>query len=61
MKNVLFEQEKIKLLNKWHFVQSKTKLMQNILKCINFLEPQVYEIHFRGFFTCVYILWTQVL
>jgi hypothetical protein len=32
MKNVLFEQKKIKLLNKWHFVENETKIMQHILK-----------------------------
>jgi hypothetical protein len=32
MKNVLFEQEKIKVQNKWHLVKDKTEIMQHVLK-----------------------------
>jgi hypothetical protein len=32
MKNVLFEQEKIKLWNTWDFVENKTEIMQHALK-----------------------------
>jgi hypothetical protein len=32
MKNVLFEQEKIKLLNKQHFVENKTEIKLHIFK-----------------------------
>jgi hypothetical protein len=32
MKNVLFEQQKIKLRNKQHFVKNKTEIMQHALK-----------------------------
>jgi len=29
---VVFEQKKIKLLNKQHFVENKTEIIQNVLK-----------------------------
>ena len=32
MKNVLFEQKKIKLCNKQHFVENKTEVMQQTLE-----------------------------
>jgi hypothetical protein len=32
MKNVLFEEKKTILRNKWHFVENKTEIMQHILK-----------------------------
>jgi hypothetical protein len=32
MKNVLFEEKKLKLQNKWHFVKNKTEIMKHILK-----------------------------
>jgi hypothetical protein len=32
MKNVLFDQKKIKLWNKWNFVENKTEIMQHALK-----------------------------
>jgi hypothetical protein len=32
MKNVLFEQKKIKLQNEQHSVENKTELMQHVLK-----------------------------
>jgi len=38
MKNVSHEQKKIKLQNKWHFVENKTEIMQHVLKitcCLN--------------------------
>jgi hypothetical protein len=31
MKNVLFEQKKIKLWNQQHFVENKTEIMQHVL------------------------------
>jgi hypothetical protein len=38
MKNLLFEQKKIKLANQPYFVENKTEIMQNDLKnAINFL------------------------
>jgi len=32
MKNVLFMQKKIKLWNKWCFVENKTEILQHVLK-----------------------------
>ena len=32
MKNVLFEQKKVKFWNKQHFVENKTEIMQQVLK-----------------------------
>ena len=32
MKNVLCEKKKIKLWNKWHFVENKTEIMQCVLQ-----------------------------
>ena len=31
MKNILFEQKKIKLLNEWHFMEKKTEIMQHVV------------------------------
>jgi hypothetical protein len=31
MNKILLQQEKIKLWNKWHFVESKTEIMQHVL------------------------------
>jgi hypothetical protein len=31
MKNVLFEQKKIKLRNKWHLIKNKVDIQQNVL------------------------------
>jgi len=33
MKEVLGEQKRIKLLNKWHFVENKTEIIQHVIKC----------------------------
>jgi hypothetical protein len=32
MKKVLFEDRELKLLNKWHFVENKTEIMQHVFK-----------------------------
>ena len=32
MKNILFELKKIKLWNKWHFVENKPEIMQHALE-----------------------------
>jgi hypothetical protein len=32
VKNVLFEQKKIKLFNKEHFLEDKTEIMQHVLR-----------------------------
>jgi hypothetical protein len=32
MKNVLFEQKKVKLWSKHHFVENKREIMQHVLK-----------------------------
>jgi hypothetical protein len=38
MKNVvLFAHTKMKLWNKWHFVENKREIMQHVLKCSEFL------------------------
>jgi len=38
MKNILFEQKKVKLWNKWHLVENKAEVIQNVLrKSVNFL------------------------
>ena len=34
LKNVLFEQRKVKLWNKQHFVENKTEIIQHILKML---------------------------
>ena len=31
-KNILFEQKKIKLWNKWHFVKNNTEILQPVLE-----------------------------
>jgi hypothetical protein len=31
MKDVLFEQKNVQLWNKWHFVETKTEIMQRVL------------------------------
>ena len=36
MKNILFEQKKIKSWNKQHFVENRTEIMQHVLKCSKF-------------------------
>jgi hypothetical protein len=37
MKNVLFEYKKIKLLNKWHFVENKTDYAECLQNVAHFL------------------------
>jgi len=32
MKNILFEQKGIKVLNKWHSVENQREIMQRVLK-----------------------------
>jgi len=32
MKNVLYEEQKIKLLNKQHFLENKIEIMQHVFK-----------------------------
>jgi len=37
MKNVLFEQKKIKLWNKWHFVENKTDYAARLKNAVKLL------------------------
>jgi hypothetical protein len=37
MKNILFKQKKIKLGNKWHFVEKKTEYATSLKHAANFL------------------------
>ena len=60
MKNVLFEQEKIMLWNKWHFVQNKTEFMQNILKMHTFPWTPKYMKLILGLFYVCFHMWMQV-
>jgi hypothetical protein len=32
MKKLLFEQKNIKILNEWHFVENKTKILQHVFQ-----------------------------
>jgi hypothetical protein len=55
MKNVLFEQEKIKVQNKWHFVKNKTEIMQHVLKMqYIFLLPKYIKLILGVFFSLAF-------
>ena len=55
MKNVLFEQENIKVQNKWHFVENKTEIMQHVLKMqYIFLLPKYIKCILGVFFSPVF-------
>ena len=55
--NVLFEHKKIKLWNKWHFVENKTEIIQHVLKMQHiYLLPKYIKWISRGVFNmCVYV------
>jgi hypothetical protein len=57
LKNVLFEQKKVKLWNKWHFVENKTELRNHILKMpeITLLHKYMKLISRGIFFSCARI------
>ena len=46
-KNVLFEQKKMKLSNKWHFVQNKTDYVSSLKYPINFLVAKLHKTNFQ--------------
>jgi len=55
-KLVLFEKKKIKLWNKWHFVEGNTKIMQHILKMqYIFLLREYMQWISRVFLGCLHI------
>jgi hypothetical protein len=49
MKNILFDQKKIKLLSKWYFVENKTS---NATKtAVSLLVAVIYKMNSRGCFS----------
>ena len=56
MKNVLFEQKKIKLCNKQHFVEKETEVMQQALE-MQYISLSDY---IKWISRCVFLLVTQV-
>jgi hypothetical protein len=56
MKKVLCEQKKIKLLNKWHFVENKTETTQHVIKMwyISLMPTHLKWIS-RGVFSCIHM------
>jgi hypothetical protein len=55
MKEVLGELKKIKLLNKWHFVENKTEITQHVIKMwdISLMPTHLKRIS-RGVFSCIH-------
>jgi hypothetical protein len=49
MKNILIEQKKIKLWNKWHFVENETEIPQYVLK----MQLPKYKNGYLGVFSYV--------
>ena len=59
MKNVLFEETKIKLWKKCHFVENKTEIMQHVLKMqyTSFLPE--YKNESLGVFSYMHLHWAM--
>jgi hypothetical protein len=56
MKNVLVEQKKIKLWNKWHSVENKTDILQHVLKMQYIsLLPKHIKLISRGVFLHAFV------
>jgi len=51
--SVLFEHERMKLWDKWHFVENKTDYGACLKNSVNFLAAHIYKRNWYGYFlTC---------
>ena len=59
MKNILFEQRKIKLWNKQYFVENKTDYAACFKNAV--MLPKYVNLISRGIFLYAFGMWTQVI